>query len=136
MGDNCELEYDACALKPCQHNGTCTLVADSKHDFICTCPKGYEGKFCDVDVDDCADVICPDNRVCVDKVASYECQCKKGFGGPNCTELVDPCAANPCKNSVNCTNLDGGLFECQCEKGWKGTNLFFYKLNLKCKVSN
>ena len=120
MGENCEKEYDACATEPCRNDGTCIPVPDTKHGFICKCVPGYEGKFCDVNVDDCADVICPDTRICVDKVAAYECQCKKGYGGPNCTVLIDPCAANPCNNSVNCTNLEDGGFQCNCNKGYTG----------------
>ncbi|CAL7947161.1 unnamed protein product [Xylocopa violacea] len=119
MDENCEREYNACAINPCQNNGNCTLIPMSRREFVCECPRGFEGKICDVNVDDCVDVICPDGKVCVDGIAGYECKCREGYRGPNCTLIVDQCATKPCKNGL-CIDLGENGFECKCKDGYQG----------------
>ncbi|XP_012286967.1 protein crumbs isoform X2 [Orussus abietinus] len=118
MGDNCEREFDACAVNPCMNNGSCILAPRSRREFVCKCPVGFEGKFCDVNTDDCLDVICPEDRICVDQVDGYECKCQEGYRGPNCTLIVDHCASKPCNNGT-CVDLGDG-FRCDCKEGFKG----------------
>lgn len=113
MGDNCEREYDACVLNPCQNNGTCTLTSRSKHEYICDCTAGFEGKVCEIDVDDCIGVICPEDKVCVDAVAGSECKCRDGYREPNCTLIVDHCAKKPCNNGT-CIDLGDEGYHCDC----------------------
>lgn len=120
MGQNCEREFDACSLNPCQNNGSCTLISRSRRDFVCECPRGFEGKTCDVNVDDCVDVICPDDKICVDGIASYECKCREGYRDPNCTLIVYHCAGKPCNNGT-CIDLGDDGFECKCHPGFQGT---------------
>lgn len=36
----------------CQNGGTC-----EPHRGICLCPKGYTGKFCENDIDECEDKV-------------------------------------------------------------------------------
>ena len=40
--------------------------------------------YCCLDIDECADVVCANDGVCVDQVNGYECQCKVGFTGTDC----------------------------------------------------
>lgn len=119
MGDNCELEFDACAVNPCTNNGTCTLMPRSRRDFVCKCPKGFEGKTCQFNTDDCVGIDCPEGRVCVDIVDGYECRCREGFTGSNCTELIDPCFMKPCNNGT-CEDQGNKTFKCNCHEGYKG----------------
>ncbi|XP_078036277.1 cell polarity complex component crumbs isoform X2 [Augochlora pura] len=119
MGENCEWEYNACALNPCKNNGNCTLLSRSRREFVCKCPPGFEGKVCDINVDDCVDVLCPDGKICVDGIAGYECKCHEGYRDPNCTLIVDHCATKPCNNGT-CIDLGEHGFECNCNEGFQG----------------
>ena len=49
IGDNCEVDIDECAPKPCV-NGECE---DGIAEFTCICNKGYEGLLCDIEIDEC-----------------------------------------------------------------------------------
>jgi len=60
--ENCQLDIDECAEKPCQNGGTC---ADSRTTsrikpafFECTCVAGYGGSQCQTDIDECASSPC------------------------------------------------------------------------------
>ncbi|XP_076303298.1 cell polarity complex component crumbs isoform X3 [Lasioglossum baleicum] len=119
MDENCEREYNACALNPCKNNGTCTPMPRSRREFVCECPPGFEGKVCDINVDDCVDVVCPDGRICVDGIAGYECKCHEGYRDPNCTLIVDHCATKPCNNGT-CIDLGERGLECRCNPGFQG----------------
>ena len=39
-----------CSSDPCKNQGNC-LTTES--GFVCQCPRGWEGKLCDKDVDEC-----------------------------------------------------------------------------------
>lgn len=60
---------DPCTASPCDNGGTCT--ATDAGSFLCTCPLGYTGPRCDVDIDDCAAAPCLHGS-CVDAV-SVQC---------------------------------------------------------------
>ncbi len=48
--------------------------------------QGFTGDNCEVNVDDCVDVVCDDPlKICVDGVNQHECLCKPGYQGM-CTE--------------------------------------------------
>ena len=55
---------------------------------MCSCPAGYSGKNCGIDIDDCAGVECPGNSTCIDEVDSFTCVCNLGFEGENCTGMM------------------------------------------------
>jgi len=76
-------------------------------------------KVCDVNIDDCIGVICPDNKVCFDGIAGYECKCPEGYKNPNCT-VIDHCAMKPCNNNGTCIDLGEHGFECKCTEGFLG----------------
>ncbi|KAF8792673.1 Protein crumbs like protein [Argiope bruennichi] len=117
MGKNCEDVYNACGSSPCRNGGTCQTTIPS-HEFSCSCPEGFLGSTCEVDINDCEGVICPTGKICVDLQNSYECRCPAGFSGEDCSINIDECSSNPC---VNGTCVDGiGAFACHCPKGLTG----------------
>jgi len=73
-----------------------------------------------VNIDDCIDVMCPDDKICVDGIANYECKCREGYRDPNCTLIVDHCATKPCNNNSTCIDLGDHGFECKCIEGFQG----------------
>ncbi|XP_046970634.1 protein crumbs isoform X1 [Vanessa cardui] len=107
----------ACASSPC-HNGTC-LALDSGL-FRCQCPPGHNGRFCELDIDECTLMpkIC-NNGVCVNLPGSYQCYCKPGYTGDSCEQDIDECLSSPCKNGGTCQNLENN-YECTCVEGYEG----------------
>ena len=63
----------ACDSSPCANGGSCTPM--EPFNFTCQCKVGYTGRNCEVNVDDCVSVTCPNNRVCMDGVNTFECIC-------------------------------------------------------------
>ena len=45
---------------------------------------GFEGKNCEVDINECEPNPCNNNGTCVDEINDYKCTCKAGFVGKSC----------------------------------------------------
>lgn len=56
----------------CQNGGTCTNGVQS---FTCTCPRGYTGPKCEININECGSSPCANGGTCNDGVASYTCSC-------------------------------------------------------------
>ena len=52
-----------CKDKSCKNGGMCLAQA---HMDICYCPAGFSGRFCEIDVDDCASRPCYNGGTCQD----------------------------------------------------------------------
>jgi hypothetical protein len=87
--------------------------------YILVCLVGFEGSNCEVNIDDCVQASCPDNKVCVDGVNSYDCRCRQGFMGDDCTTSINFCEDNPCQNNASCANTYGN-YTCICPVGISG----------------
>ena len=59
------MEIDECESSPCQNGATCNDLLD---DFNCSCPIGFTGAVCDVNIDDCHPDFCLHGGTCVDQV--------------------------------------------------------------------
>ena len=123
---NCEIKYNECENINC-HNGTCiNLETDSFH---CNCNVGYEGKFCEIDIDDCSSNPCQgEDSFCYDKVHNYECKCQTGLTGRNCETNINECDPNPCKYGLCVDKI--GDYECKCNPGYTGRNCSTVTINL------
>lgn len=81
-GELCEEDFNECDSNPCQNNGTCT---DITNGYTCTCPAGYSGVHCEIDVAVCNatnETRCSNGGVCVEGPGvSFECRCKPGMSG-------------------------------------------------------
>ena len=77
------------------------------NDYECDCPRGYEGKSCEIDIDWCnvtrnnGSIPC-DYGICVDDKLNYTCSCFDGFSGRKCSIDKNECADMPCNNSGIC----------------------------------
>ncbi|PSN38075.1 hypothetical protein C0J52_00824 [Blattella germanica] len=118
-GPNCNKPY--CHVQPCQNGGTCNILGVNIP--TCRCALGYEGKYCEREIDECEidsdkGSPCRHGGVCTDKVGGYDCNCSStGYEGVDCTVDIDECAFGdlPC-GTGRCINIPGS-FKCQCPDG-------------------
>ncbi|NXF33669.1 EGFL7 protein, partial [Nyctibius bracteatus] len=58
---------------PCQNGGSCAFPGR------CTCPRGWTGRACQTDVDECAGQSHGCGQLCINTAGSYRCACQDGF---------------------------------------------------------
>ena len=119
-------------LDPCENNGclngsTCVADEEEEKGYQCVCPvtvkgeiisnTGWDGEFCDNNIDECASNACV-NGSCVDGIAAYTCVCNAGWDGEFCDNNIDDCASNECMYG-SC--VDGiAAYTCSCDTGYEG----------------
>jgi hypothetical protein len=54
-----------CRSGPCQHGATCL---ENHVEYVCSCPPGYQGDLCQLEVDECAAAPCQNGGTCEDQV--------------------------------------------------------------------
>lgn len=62
----------------CQNGGKCENVGNS---HICRCKVGYEGSYCQHEINECASRPCYNGATCNDLIGLYSCSCRPGFTG-------------------------------------------------------
>ena len=67
-----------CDGNPCKSNSTCE---DVWNDYMCQCVEGFNGRHCEVNIDDCEGNNCTNGASCVDAIAGYSCRCLPGYTG-------------------------------------------------------
>ena len=111
LGNNC-IEINECENHDCLNGGVCI---DGENTYTCDCfGTGFEGTFCDQNIDDCASLNCQNGGACVDGVNTAACDCSgTGFEGTFCDQNIDDCSATSCQNGGTC--VDGlNAFTCDC----------------------
>lgn len=73
-------ESDPCQPNPCVNGGACSNVGGMA---VCSCPPGWTGEHCEIDIDECASNPCLHGD-CVDLVNAYQCICLPGWSGTDC----------------------------------------------------
>lgn len=101
----------------CKHGGVCEDFGNSHH---CLCPEGYEGSYCQREVNECLSNPCQNGATCHDLLGQYACDCPEGFQGLNCEYDVNDCDPSPCRNGGTCHDLVN-KFVCSCPHGTLGT---------------
>jgi hypothetical protein len=92
---------------------------DEVNNFTCLCLPGYTGRYCDVNIDDCVDVVCQNGGSCMDEVNNFTCLCLPGYEGRHCQVQPNPCFPSPCLFGGQCSlNVSG--FYCTCPIGRGG----------------
>jgi hypothetical protein len=126
----------------CENEGICTettngtfLAVDS---FFCECPAGYEGTYCEIDIDECTSTnntnfpsLCnvTGTDFCNTTFGpnTRNCTCIPGYEGDLCETDTNECYPDPCVNGA-CTQTTDGVtaainsFHCACDFGWIGTD--------------
>ena len=83
------------------HTNIC-IKSNLSHEFIMT---GYEGRLCEVNINECIDSPCKNGGSCVDLVNGYQCLCVSGYTGNDCNIEIDECVPQPCLNNATCQDL-------------------------------
>ncbi|XP_004285134.2 protein crumbs homolog 1 isoform X1 [Orcinus orca] len=109
------LQLNACNSNPCLHGGHCEDTYSSHH---CTCPVGWSGAHCELDIDECLSNPCIHGN-CSDRVAGYRCRCEPGYTGVNCESDVDNCQSHLCANGATCVSDTSG-YSCHCPGNFTG----------------
>ena len=73
---------------PCHNGGSCT---DGINTAFCDCLPGFQGAFCEEDINECASNPCRNGANCTDCVDSYTCTCPTGFSGIHCENNTPDC---------------------------------------------
>ncbi|KAJ8725267.1 hypothetical protein PYW07_016225 [Mythimna separata] len=114
---------DECESHPCEHGGTCLNLVNGYH---CLCPSNWEGRDCDVDVNECrnfagTDLGCQNGATCINRPGSYECLCKSGWFGLHCTRKAKDCSGGDfemCGHGTCVQVTSGEGVQCICHQGW------------------
>ncbi|VDK45934.1 unnamed protein product, partial [Cylicostephanus goldi] len=143
-------EKDPCPKDYCHHEGKCKANGT---EFFCDCPRGYHGKRCELDVNECDLSPCAfgkcvntdmsgEMRGCrrryVFQMGSYRCECDAGFIGSDCQVYrsgfeCTPAGPNACRNGGFCL-VEKNNNTCVCPPMYQG--LYCEKDVDECAVSN
>ncbi|XP_056107050.1 milk fat globule EGF and factor V/VIII domain containing b isoform X1 [Rhinichthys klamathensis goyatoka] len=89
-GHTCnETEIGPCNPNPCKNDGVCEIIANSRRgdvfsEYVCKCPKGFDGIHCQNNVNDCAGQPCRNGGVCRDLDGDFTCKCPSPYVGKHC----------------------------------------------------
>ncbi|XP_066468415.1 protein jagged-2 [Tiliqua scincoides] len=101
----------------CGPHGRC--ISQPGGNFTCACKKGFTGRYCHENINDCVGRPCKNGGTCIDEVDSFKCFCQSGWGGQLCDIDFNDCSPNPCRNGGRCVDLVNDFY-CECKNGWKG----------------
>jgi Notch-like protein len=110
---------------------TCTNLGPK---YKCDCLPGFEGLYCEININECDTVRSPCNAegtdICEDLINNFRCHCRPGYTGDRCEIHIDrkshcfsissrlDCASEPCKNGACVQGVS--KYRCDCKSGWKG----------------
>ncbi|XP_053563655.1 growth arrest-specific protein 6 isoform X2 [Bombina bombina] len=112
---------DQCSPDPCHKTGS-SLCTDLRGDFYCHCKRGWTGKTCNKDVNECEILNGGCSHLCVNNPGTYHCVCPSGYqllaNNKTCVD-INECSISPsiC-GTAQCKNMPS-TYACLCEDGYK-----------------
>ena len=101
---------------PCG-TGTCINDGIGTGRVNCTCPLGWTGDDCSIDIDECTFSNACNSQNCTNTQGSYSCFCEGSGTGSHCFEGLDECTITTCQNGAECVGST-----CYCSFGYSGSN--------------
>lgn len=110
-GPRCERVIASCEENPCKNEGQCKMVRivkssehglnfrlfqDTHAGFVCQCPEGFEGRYCQVQAKSCLDRPCQNGANCIRGSKGFHCNCTTFWEGSICDIPVTFCRADSC----------------------------------------
>uniref|UniRef100_A0A158QF61 Notch receptor 3 n=1 Tax=Hymenolepis diminuta TaxID=6216 RepID=A0A158QF61_HYMDI len=120
-GEFCHEDIDECLEEPCRNGGKCINTPGS---FVCRCPVGFEGRFCEARSNPCDNTygpVCVNGGTCSTVNGKAICRCPIGFSGSRCEVEDNECARKPCLNGGICVPFFGS-YTCRCPADFSGRN--------------
>ena len=121
----------------CLNQGICSVDNDKFH---CDCSDtGFEGRKCEIDLNECNQSPCKNGGTCTNTEGSYNCSCLPGFHGKKC-QKDRTCHEVPetasCLNQGQCREKDGGeQYWCDCEVNFRDS-IFLLVKKSKVKINS
>lgn len=87
-------------------------------DGVCRCSKGYTGRFCELDIDECKKGTHNCEQECINLPGHFQCQCRKGYRiSSNDLSRCEPIGCSPecVQGQGYCRNGS-----CECINGYSG----------------
>ncbi|XP_078379883.1 uncharacterized protein LOC144662811 [Oculina patagonica] len=94
------------------------------------CPSGFNGYYCEVNINDCAGAPCHNYSTCIDLINNYSCSCGPRWTGRLCDIYLGSLCNKTLKNNTDaCQNggvchdtADKNNYTCTCVPGYTGRN--------------
>ena len=102
----------------CQNGASCR---DEINYYVCECVPGYNGTFCENDIDECLVFQdCRNGATCTDLVNDFNCTCAPGYNGSLCENDIDECELyRACQNGASCSDQVAD-YNCDCLPTFNG----------------
>ena len=105
----------------CSNNGECKL--DNGYKFKCNCFGDYIGRYCEVNMKPCSNILCLNNGTCHNSLYNgtyyFSCECNSLYFGQYCQNKIDICKNITCSKNGYCYENSGKAI-CECFKHYLG----------------